>query len=79
MSDYEPSTPAKRALIQNQIAGWTNSLYDASVSARVAVALKDEVMKKAATEQSEKAIRALDELKKILAEVENPVEPAPSG
>lgn len=60
----------KKLLVEQQMALWRNTQYDASVRLRVAKAIKDTHQEQQATQQIEQCIRALDELEKVLREIE---------
>lgn len=69
MTNNDIPDAIKRQLIQQKVSIWRNTLYDTSVDARLADLLKDEAGKQAAATRAEQAIRALDELERILAEI----------
>jgi hypothetical protein len=66
----QPPTPAaQKRIISDQIVLWSNTLYQAQVQARVAKAVGNEKLQHEAQGNADQAIRALDELAAILAEL----------
>jgi hypothetical protein len=68
----------KLALVKNQLAMWQNTYFDEQIKARVAKTLHDEQMLNSAKGQMERALKAQDELEKIIAEIETAVT-SPNG
>ena len=56
----------KLKLLQDKIQLWRNTLYDAELDAKVAVALEDERNKEHAEQRMKAALKALDVLGEIL-------------
>lgn len=69
------SEDVKLALIKNQMAIWKNTYFDEQIKARVAKTLHDEQMLNAAKAQMERALKAQDELEKVIKEIETAASP----
>lgn len=66
----EPSKEHKIDIVQGELALIANTLYQLSVQVRVADKVKDQTMKKNATDQMMKLEQMKDEYELVLKEVE---------
>lgn len=60
---------AKRAIIENKIRVYKNTLYDIQIDSRVAAVIGDEQEKEAIKGRAERIVRAIVELESALSEV----------
>ena len=66
----EPTIAVKLVLLQQKRQGWENAHYDASLDVRIAGILDDDQMKTASLARMKRALKALDEVDKMITELE---------
>lgn len=65
----EPATEVKLALLRRKRQEWENGHYDASLDVRIADVLEDDQMKQTSLARMKRALQALDEVDKMIAEL----------
>ena len=65
----EIPSKVKAVIIEQKKQAWANTLYDAELGVKIAKKLEDKGMERRETERMKNALKAIDALEEILAEI----------